>query len=107
MTTSGKRTPRIDIPKEQIAKFCKSHHIKSLALFGSVLTDRFTDTSDVDILVEFDPSHIPGFFGLYDMEEEMSLIMGRKVDIRTAKGLSRYFRDEVLKQAYPLYTNGS
>jgi predicted nucleotidyltransferase len=95
--------PQIVIPVDQIEEFCKSHHIKHLSLYGSVLTDRFTDASDVDVLVEFDPNHIPGFFGLIDMEDEMSVIIGRKIDLHTPKDLSRYFRDEVIKQAYPLY----
>ncbi len=54
--------PRVDISNSWIAQFCKTHHIVKLALFGSVLTDNFSDKSDIDILVEFDPQHIPGLF---------------------------------------------
>jgi predicted nucleotidyltransferase len=104
MTTKG--IPRIPIQKEQIAAFCKSNYIKDLALFGSVLTDRFSDDSDVDVLVEFDPAHIPGFFGLVDMEDQFAEIVGRKADIHTPRDLSPYFRDEVIKQAYTLYGKG-
>jgi uncharacterized protein len=64
--------PHILIPKEKISQFCKSHFIVNLALFGSVLTDQFTETSDVDVLVEFDPAHIPGLFGIVEMEDELT-----------------------------------
>ena len=98
--------PHISIPKEDIDIFCKSHFIINLALFGSVLTDQFTETSDVDVLVEFAPGHIPGLFGIIDMEEELTNIVGMKADLRTPKDLSRYFREDVIKQAYPLYGQG-
>ena len=95
--------PRISIPEDQIAEFCKSNYINNLALFGSVLTDLFSDQSDVDVLVEFDSNHVPGFFHLVDMEDQLALIVGRKADIHTPKDLSPYFREDVIKQAYPIY----
>lgn len=101
-----KSNPHISISKDAIDLFCKSHYITNLALFGSVLTDQFTETSDVDVLVEFAPGHIPGLFGIIDMEEELTNIVGRKADLRTPKDLSRYFREDVIKQAYPLYGKG-
>ena len=101
-----KQKPHIFIPKDKIELFCKSHNITNLALFGSVLTDRFTETSDVDVLVEFDPAHIPGLFGIVDMEDELTKIVGRKADLRTPQDLSRYFREDVIKQAYPIYGKG-
>lgn len=104
VTMQGK--PQISIPKEKIDKFCKAHFIISLALFGSVLTSEFTESSDVDVLVEFDPAHIPGLFGIVDMEEELTKIVGRKADLRTPQDLSRYFRNDVIKQAYPIYGQG-
>lgn len=100
---SERPKPRIPIPREKIAEFCRLNYIKNLALFGSVLTDSFTDMSDVDVLVEFDSSHIPGFFGLVDMEDQLTLIVGRKAEIHTPRDLSRYFREEVVQQAYPIY----
>jgi uncharacterized protein len=54
--------PQIKIPKIWIKKFCEEHHITKMSLFGSVVSDHFTSASDVDILVEFDPKHIPGLF---------------------------------------------
>lgn len=89
----------IHIDALQIATFCEKHHIAKLAFFGSVLTDRFNNESDVDVLVEFRPDHIPGLFALAGMEFELSEILGRKADMRTPRDLSHYFRDEVVKSA--------
>lgn len=89
----------IQFDATRVAAFCEMHHIAKLAFFGSVLTDRFNDESDVDVLVEFHPDHIPGLFALAGMEFELSDILGRKADMRTPKDLSHYFRDEVLKNA--------
>jgi predicted nucleotidyltransferase len=89
---------RIAIPTDAVADFCRRHHIRWLALFGSVLRDDFTDASDVDVLVEFDPAHIPGF-AFFDMQRELSEILGRRVDLNTIEFLSPYFRDEVLQEA--------
>lgn len=92
------------VPTEKIAEFCRRHHVRKLALFGSVLRDDFRPDSDVDVLVEFEPGHIPGFFGLFDMEEELSKFLGgRKADLRTPQDLSRYFRDEVVAHAQVQY----
>ncbi len=98
---SGK--PKIEIPKTWIEEFCKSHHIIKLAFFGSVLTDQFSETSDIDILVEFDPKHIPGLFGFVEMKEELSENLGREIDLRTPEDISKLFRKEVLEQAYLIY----
>ena len=90
--------------REKIADFCSRRHIRRLALFGSILRDDFGPESDVDVLVEFQPGHIPGFFGLFDMEQELSALFGgRRVDMRTSQDLSRYFRDEVLERAEEQY----
>jgi len=91
---------RIPVPSEQIVEFCRRHHIRKLALFGSVLRADFRPDSDVDVLVEFEPGHMPGFFRLFDMEEELSAFFGgRKVDLRTPQDLSQYFRDDVVAHA--------
>lgn len=91
---------RIPVPEGRIEEFCRRNHIRRLSLFGSVLRDDFSPDSDVDVLVEFQPGHVPGFFGLLDMEEELSSLFGsRKVDLRTAEDMSRYFRDEVIESA--------
>lgn len=93
----------IPIDKRKIGAFCRKYHITYLALFGSILTSHFTTSSDVDVLVKFDRKHIPGLFGIVDMQEELSAIVGREVDLKTPNSLSRYFRDEVLSKAKILY----
>jgi predicted nucleotidyltransferase len=94
---------KIAIPKKEIQGFCKKHHIISFSLFGSVLRDDFGPASDVDVLVEFEKGYTPGYFRLFDMQDELSLILGRKVDLRTPHDLSRYFRDEVLAEREVYY----
>ena len=93
---------RIEIPHERIADFCRRRHIRWLALFGSVLRDDFRPDSDVDILVEFEPGTRLGF-AFFDVQEELSQIIGRRVDLRTPRELSKYFRDEVLAEAEDVY----
>lgn len=97
--------PRIPVPKEKIAKFCRKHHIKKLAIFGSVLRSDFRADSDIDVLVEFEPGQVPGL-AFFAMEEELSAILGRKVDLNTPQCLSRYFRDKVLQEAEVQYVEG-
>ena len=91
---------KIPIDRRRLAAFCRRHHIRRLALFGSVLRDDFGPDSDIDVLVEFEPEHVPGLLRLARMERELSsLLDGRDVDIRTPQDLSRYFRNEVLASA--------
>ena len=97
---------QIDLPKKEIAEFCKRNHVQRLSLFGSVLRGDFRPDSDIDLLVEFDPDHIPGLIRLAGMEIELTGILGRKADLRTAEDLSRYFRQEVLNSAEVQYAEG-
>ena len=92
----------IEIRKEKIAAFCRQHHIRRLSLFGSILRDDFGPDSDVDVLVAFEPGHTPGL-AFFAMQEELSQLLGRKVDLHTAGFLSKYFRDEVLAEAEVQY----
>ena len=97
----------IKIPKGEISDFCKRNHIRHLAFFGSIQRNDFKPGSDVDVLVEFEPGRTPGFFKLFDMEEELSsLLGGRKVDLRTPGDLSRYFREKIKKEAETYYVQG-
>ena len=93
----------IELDREKIAGFCRRNHIRRLSLFGSVLRDDFGPDSDVDVLVEFEPGHVPSLFGIVDMEMELTDIVGRKVDLRTPEDLSRYFRDKVVTTAVVQY----
>jgi predicted nucleotidyltransferase len=98
---------QIFVDKKSIAEFCQKNHIRRLALFGSVLREDFHPESDVDVLVDFEPAHVPGLFGIARMERELSAIFGgRKVDLRTAEDLSRYFRQDVLREAEVQYAQG-
>ncbi len=98
---------QIAVDKEEISAFCRQHHIRRLALFGSVLRADFRPDSDVDVLVEFEPGSVPGLFGIARMERELSgLLGGRKVDLRTPGDLSRYFRQSVLEEAEVQYVQG-
>ena len=88
----------ITLPKDAISEFCRRHHIRRLSLFGSVLGEDFGPESDLDVLVEFAPGQTPGF-AFFAMEKELSVIVGRKVDLNTPGFLSRYIRDEVMGEA--------
>lgn len=93
----------VEIPHEKVERFCQQNGIRRLSLFGSILTDRFRAESDVDLLVEFEEGRVPGFFGLAQMEIELTEMIGRKVDLRTPQELSRYFRQDVENSAVPQY----
>ncbi len=92
----------VKVPTDKIADFCRRNHIKRLALFGSVLTDDFGPESDLDVLVEFEPGKTPGW-EFFDLEDELSEMIGRKVDLNTPGFLSRYFRDRVVAEAEVVY----
>jgi hypothetical protein len=97
---------QVEVPEAEIAKVCQRNGIRKLALFGSVLTDRFSDSSDIDVLVEFQPHAHVGFFRLADIEDELSrLLGGRRVDLRTPMDLSRHFRDQVVRDALAVYAD--
>lgn len=96
----------IQLPRESIEAFCVRHHIRKLSLFGSVLTSRFRPSSDIDVLVEFDDGHVPGYFSLSEMEMELSNVLGRKVDLRMPEEIGRYFRNRVLATAAVQYERG-
>jgi predicted nucleotidyltransferase len=95
---------RIEVNHKELDEFCRRNPIRRLALFGSVLTARFSESSDVDVLVEFQPGARVGYLRMAAMERELSrLFGGRKVDLRTPGELSPYFRDEVLRTANVQY----
>lgn len=93
---------RILVDRQKIIELCDRHHIRRLAFFGSVLRNDFGPESDVDVLVEFEPGHVPGL-AFFSIEEELSRIFGRKVDLNTPSFLSPYFRDQVLAEAEVQY----
>lgn len=105
MRDKMKSRARIELPQHEVAEFCRRHHITKLSLFGSVLREDFGPESDIDILVEFDPQHIPGLLRMATMENELSDILRRKADLRTAEDLSRFFRQDVLRNAELQYAS--
>jgi uncharacterized protein len=94
----------IQLDPEFVSEFCKRNHIRKLALFGSVLTDRFRPESDVDVLVEFEEGARVGYIAMAGMEIELGERLGRKIDLRTPAELSRYFRDQVVHSAEVQYS---
>ena len=97
---------RISIDRERVAALCRRHHIRRLALFGSVLTDDFRPDSDIDVLVDFEPGEVVGF-RIFDIEDELSQILGgHRVDLVREKYLNRRLRDRVLRSAETQYAEG-
>lgn len=91
---------RLPLDRRAIEAFCRHHRVRKLALYGSVLTDEFRPSSDVDVLVEFEEGASVTFFDLSDMEDELSkLLGGRRVDIKTPQDLSRHIREAVVAGA--------
>ena len=88
----------IDIPNDRINEFCRRHHIRRLSLFGSILRNDFRPDSDIDVLIEFEPGTRVGL-RFFSIEQELSALLGRKVDLFTPGFLSKYFREEVLAEA--------
>lgn len=93
----------VSIDRDVLAAFCQRHHIKRLALFGSVLHDDFRPDSDIDVLVEFQPGHVPGLKFMSIERELSALVHGRRVDLVTPKFLNPRIRDRVLNGAEALY----
>lgn len=97
-------TTRIALDPVAIASFCRRYHIARLALFGSVLREDFGPQSDVDVLVDFESDHVPGFIALHRIESELSeLLGGRKVDVVTRKSLNYRIRDRIISSSEVVY----
>ncbi len=92
----------IKIPYAQIEAICRKYHIRKLALFGSALHKNFRTDSDLDVLVEFEPGHVPGL-GFIRIQQELSELLSRKVDLNTPAFLSRYFRNQIMQEAEVIY----
>jgi hypothetical protein len=92
--------PHIRVDDSDLAVFCRKNHIRRLAFFGSVLRGDFRPDSDIDILVEFKPGHVPGL-GFFALQDELGQMLGHRVDLHTPASLSSYFRDQVLREAEP------
>lgn len=94
---------KVQIPQRELARFCQKHHIMKLAFFGSVLRDDFRSDSDIDVLVEFEAGHTPGF-ALITIQDELSeLLGGRQIDLVTPKFLHNRIRERVERDARVAY----
>lgn len=89
---------RLGVDEQPLADFCRQHQIRKLGFFGSVREERFGPDSDVDVLVEFEPGQRMGLLRLAGIELELGQLLGRKADLRTVPDLSRYFREEVVRE---------
>ncbi|MGI9067828.1 MAG: nucleotidyltransferase family protein [Pyrinomonadaceae bacterium] len=95
---------RIQVDKGRLADFCRRSHIARLSFFGSALHEGFSADSDIDVLVDFEDGHTPGFLRIAQIERELSVLLdNQKADLRTLQDLSRYFRSEVLATAEVQY----
>jgi uncharacterized protein len=92
----------VEIHREKLVEFCRRHGIRKLSFFGSILRDDFRPDSDVDVLVEFEPGARTGLL-FFTMQDELSNILGRKVDLNTEGFLNNYFRNQILAEAEALY----
>jgi len=93
----------IELPRAKLEAFCRHNHIRKLAFFGSVLRDDFGRQSDIDILVEFEPGHVPGFIAFAGMEIELSELLGRKVDLLTPAFFRAAIRKQIMEEAVVQY----
>ena len=99
------KTLVVDIDRDAVARFCKEPGIRRLSLFGSAIRDDFEygrSDVDVDVLVEFLPGCHPGL-NFFQYEQELADVLRHKGELHTPGFLSKYFRDEVMAQAIPIY----
>ncbi len=94
------------IQKSKLESLCKRYKIKSLSLFGSAVRDELNQDSDIDILIEFEKGCTPGLITFIGIQRELSDLLGKKVDLRTANDLSRYFIDRVMNERRVEYVSG-
>ena len=97
----------IELNLQHIFDLCKKHKVKSLFVFGSILTDRFNDNSDVDLLVDFEPVNHTEFDyvgNYFSFRDALELLFDRKVDLIEEKGLrNKYFISNVNRTKQLIY----
>jgi len=97
------KTLKPNLPLVSIKNLCRKHRVTELSIFGSALRDDFRPDSDIDFLVLFESDAHIGFLKLGALENELSDLLQRKVDLVPKDGLKRYIRDEVLSNARIIY----
>ena len=98
--------PTLAIPQDELARYCRTNGINSLAMFGSQVTGQSGRDSDVDLLVEFDPEARIGFLALARMQRELTELFQIPVDLVPRQGLKQRIRDQVLAEAVEIYATG-
>ena len=98
----GPMRMKLSVDRERLAEFCRQNGARRLAVFGSALRDDFRPDSDVDVLIEFEPGRTPGL-RFFWMQQELSRLFNRTVDLHTPASLSRHFRNQVLSEAEDQY----
>jgi predicted nucleotidyltransferase len=93
----------VSFPQKPLIEFCRRYQVQRLAVFGSALRDDFRPDSDVDVLVEFPAGIKHGLFTLGAMQMELSVLLGREVDLKTAGFLHPRFRQRVIREAETIY----
>ena len=97
----------VEVPRTEVTAFCERWQVAELALFGSVLRDDFAPESDIDVLVRLDPKAQRTLLDMVRMQDELSRILGRRVDLveRTAVEASRNYirREAILRSAETVY----
>lgn len=97
---------QIDVPVAELERFCTQNHIQRLSFFGSVIREDFGPNSDIDVLVEFDPAHVPGLIALAGLELELEQLLGRSVDLLTPGFFRPALRQTLMKEAVVQYDEG-
>ncbi|HAS13518.1 MAG TPA: nucleotidyltransferase [Acidimicrobiaceae bacterium] len=87
----------------RLCAFCTAHGIRSLRLFGSAVHGTLEPDSDIDLLVEFELGRTPGLLTIAQLELDLGDVVGREVDLRTIRDLSRHFREQVIAEARSVY----
>ena len=98
-----KPTERFRVSEESLSATCERYRVRELAVFGSVARGEAGPDSDVDILVLFEDDARVTLFTLIDLQSELSLLFGRKVDLVPKNGLKPAVRPEILADAQVLY----
>ncbi len=93
----------ISFPDEKVRAFCLKHHIRRLALFGSILRHDFGPNSDIDVLVEFEPGTRVGLIRLSAIERELSELIGRRIDLNTPGFFRPELREQIVSEAQVQY----
>ena len=97
----------LQLDRDRLARVCRQHHVRKLAVFGSALRDDLPPDSDVDLLIEFEAGAHPGMVGLHELELQLSTVFGgRKIDMVNPKYLNRWIRDQVVTEAEVQFAEG-